>query len=81
MTTYTVQSNQILSSDTEPGEWMNCVREDLYTGDNEEVYQQDAVFTTREQAETFIGDICDLMHMGGNRDEFRVVEDEEETDI
>ena len=74
MKMYTVQSNVIIASDSEPGDWLDCVREDLYTGDNEEVYQQGAIFATREQAETFISDMCDLMHTGGKREWFRLVE-------
>jgi|TARA_R110000824_G_scaffold6539_4_gene30182 hypothetical protein len=72
-TSYAVQSNQIITGDSEQGEWFDCWREDLYDGDNPQVLQQDAVFVTREEAETFIADMCDLMHMGGNRAWFRIV--------
>ncbi|HMF92653.1 MAG TPA: hypothetical protein VKE96_00085 [Vicinamibacterales bacterium] len=55
------------------GAWIDCVREDLYDGENEAVLMQPAEFDSPEQAEVFIDEVCGLMHCGGDRDHFRIV--------
>lgn len=57
-------------------EWVTAAREELL-----EVFDDDtrnlplAHFDTRPQAEAFITTMCGLMHCGGDRDQFRIVDE------
>jgi hypothetical protein len=72
MPTYRVESNHGTDQ-----AWVPCVREDWYM-DNEDrtALETEAVFSTPEDAETFITAISDLTHMGAQRDWFRIVKEE-----
>ena len=86
MPTYRVESNQ-----TSPdSSWVPCVREDWYMDnyhhgtcptcghftEDRTALETEAVFSTPEDAETFITAMCDLIHMGGKREWFRIVKEE-----
>jgi hypothetical protein len=49
-------------------------RQDLYDGSNNEVFDEPAVFPTKEQAETFVDVVRSMMHMGGYDQDFNIVE-------
>ena len=54
--------------------WVPCVREDLYAETEESaMLETDATFSTPEDAETFITAMCELIHMGGKREWFRII--------
>lgn len=71
-TRYVVQVKEYLSTSTFL--WIDCVREDLlesFDGDSRDLPR--ALFPLRADAERFITDLCLLMHMGGDPDDFRIV--------
>ena len=68
--------------------WVPCVREDWYMDnyhpcptcghftEDRTALETEAVFSTPEDADTFITAMGDLMHMGGKREWFRIVKEE-----
>lgn len=61
-----------VESDYSYGEWVTCMREDLFTGDNEEESSKPAEFDTEDECEKFIVDLSGLMHCGCDRKHFRI---------
>lgn len=51
--------------------WVNSVREDLIAHGGEVL---GALFYTMVEAQAYITAMCGLIHCGGNRDDFRVIE-------
>lgn len=64
----------LVDPDADEDRWALCIREDLleaFDGVTDDLPV--ARFHNRADAETFISDMCALMHMGGDPDDFRIV--------